>query len=143
MLAAALIALLVHVPLDAERLRIAEEIDDVAAEAPLFAGLNGVARTAALLVAIAFRESGVRLGAIGDSGRSVCAFQILGGARALLTDARACVRAGHALLVQSVRLCPVHPVSIYARGTCSSVDGQRISADRMRVAGWLLREAAR
>jgi hypothetical protein len=89
--------------------------------------------SARLATAIAFRESSFQLGAVGDNGRSKCWFQVLGGSRALLTDARACVRAGYTLLKASAKACPEHPVAVFARGTCG-VHGKRISADRVWLA---------
>lgn len=125
-------------------LPLARAIVDVVAErGPLFKGEDGERRTVALLVAVAFRESTFKADAIGDHGRSVCAFQILHGARSLLTDVRACTDAGYTQLAASVRACPGHPVAPYARGTCESEDGRRISADRMRVARSLLGVVAR
>ncbi len=41
---------------------------------------------AALLTAVAYRESGLDPAAVGDHGRSVCAFQILNGSPSLLTE---------------------------------------------------------
>lgn len=125
-------------------LPLARAIVDVVAErGPLFKGEDGERRTLALMVAVAYRESTFKADAIGDHGRSVCAFQILHGARSLLTDVRACTDAGYTQLAASVRACPGHPVAPYARGTCESEDGRRISADRMRVARSLLGVVAR
>lgn len=117
--------------------------DVVAARGPIFAGPDGARRTVALMVAVAWRESSFRLDALGDHGASVCAYQIWHGPRSLLTDARACVEAGYEHLKRSVAACPAHPVAVYARGTCASEDGRRISADRMRVARGLLGVVAR
>lgn len=123
----------------ARLLALASAIADVVeTRGPIFAGTDGARRTAALLVAVAWRESSFRVDAVGDHGRSVCAYQILDGARSLLTDARACVDAGYTHLARSVRACPAHPVAVYARGQCASEDGRRISADRTRIARELL-----
>lgn len=117
-----------------------------AAEAspPLFVGDTDRHRTSALLVAVAFRESSLRLDVVGDHGRSFCAMQIhdsSGGSPALLTDADACIRKGLAMLRESLRTCPASPVAWYAAGPrgCSSAHAQRISLDRMRLAAWLVR----
>lgn len=117
----------------------------VESERPLFAGADGQRRTAALLVAVAFRESSLRNDAVGDGGRSVCAMQIYGGPRALLTDPEACVRRGLALLRDSMRWCPTAPVAIYAAGPngCASETARRISRDRMALAAWLERTVGR
>lgn len=123
----------------ARLLELATAIASVVEErGPIFEGDDGNRRTVALLVAIAYRESSFRVDAVGDHGASVCAFQIWHGSRALLTDARACVNAGYTHLAHSVRTCPAHPVSVYARGSCSSKPGRAISADRMHLARALL-----
>jgi hypothetical protein len=116
----------------------------VEAEPPLFAGDADRHRTAAYLVAISFRESSLTLGAVGDHGRSFCAFQIhdsSGGSPALLTDADACVRAAFAMLRTSMRVCPAFPLAWYAEGPagCSSVRAQRISRDRLALAAFVVR----
>lgn len=118
---------------------IAERVD---ADRPLFKDDDDRHRTAALLVAVAFRESSLRLDAVGDHGRSFCAFQIhvsSGGTRDLLTDADACV--GHAveMIRQSIRIDPSHPLAFYARGPrWRSAEARRISDDRVALAKWLL-----
>jgi hypothetical protein len=136
-LAPLLFAFLLHRTPTPTELSVAFEIDAVAEELPLFAGPDGVAQTVRLLTAIAYREGGLQLGIVGDGGRSVCTMQILNGPRSLLTDARACVRAGHAILARSVAICPAHPVAVYARGRCDSIQGRRISADRVGLANRL------
>jgi hypothetical protein len=107
-------------------------------------------KTAALLVAIAYRESGGKVAAKGDSGSSFCAFQINLGkngvtregwtgeeltqdagkctavaAKIALTSWNACKRAG---LAEEERL------AIYARGSCLSERGKKISRDRFSLA---------
>lgn len=122
----------------------------VSLELPLFANDASKLRTAALLTAIAFRESSLRLDAVGDSGQSLCAFQIgrtSGGTDAMLTDASLCVGAGFAILRTSMRLCPAYPVAWYAAGgdatrACASPAAQRISRDRMALAARLVRDVA-
>ncbi len=119
---------------------IAARVD---AELPLFADDTDRRRTAALLVAVAWRESSLRLDAVGDQGRSVCAFQILGGARSLLTDADACVGTGMRMLRASLATCRHVRVEArlagYARGNCTSAEGQRLSRDRFALAQRLAR----
>ncbi len=120
---------------------LASAVDRVVDEdGPVFGGPDGAARTRALVVAIAFRESSFRLDALGDGGRSVCAMQVWGGPKALLVDADACVREGLRRLRSSVAQCPKHPVAIYAAGPggCASPRAQRISFDRMHIAKTLL-----
>lgn len=122
---------------------LATAIDDVVREhGPLFNGDLGPLRTAALMTAIAFRESSLRVNVVGDKGRSVCAFQVLHGDRALLTDAHACADAGYRILATSIAMCPTHPVAVYAEGPrgCVSPRAQRISRDRMWLASRLARQ---
>lgn len=121
---------------------IASRVD---AEPAFFADDADKKKTAALMVAVAFRESSLRANAVGDHGRSFCAYQVhetAGGTKALLEDVDACVAKGFALLAQSVRVCPKHPLAWYAEGPrgCESTRAQRISADRMALAKRLVRE---
>lgn len=108
-------------------------------EAPLFAGDVTRERTAALLVAVAFRESSLTASILGDGGRSVCAMQIHGGATQLNEDPIACVRTGYRMLRESIRVDRTNPVAFYARGPrYASEEAQRISRDRMALARSLL-----
>lgn len=111
----------------------------VESERPLFAKDTDRRRTAALVVAVAFRESTFVADAVGDNGRSFCALQIhssSGGSAALLKDPEACVRKGLEMLRTSLRLCPKSPIAWYARGPrgCEMPKAQRISRDRMAIA---------
>lgn len=117
----------------------------VDAELPLFANDTNKRRTASVVVAVAFRESSLRVGAVGDHGRSFCAMQVhvsSGGSAELLVDADACVRKGFSMLRTSLRVCPRFPIAWYAAGPngCSSGHAQRISLDRMALAARLLRD---
>jgi hypothetical protein len=94
---------------------------------------------AALITAIAFRESSLDNAAVGDHGRSVCAMQIHGGARSLLSDVGACVRRGTLMLRASRRIDPANPVAHYARGPrWQSEEARRLSRDRVALAHRLL-----
>lgn len=120
----------------------------VEADRPLFENDADRRRTAALLVAVAFRESTFHSAAVGDHGNSFCAFQIhrsAGGTPALLEDTDACVRSGLALLRTSLRVCPTHPVAWYASGPvgCTNDRAQRISRDRMNLAAYLVGQLRR
>lgn len=112
----------------------------VESEAALFRDDTSKTKTAALLVAVAYRESSFTVAAVGDKGESFCAYQIhrtSGGGPALLTDADACVRRGMAMLRESARVCPKAPVAWYAAGgvgACSNARAIRISNDRMAIA---------
>ena len=121
---------------------IATRVD---AEAPLFQADTDKRKTAAWLVAVAFRESSLRLDAVGDHGHSVCAFQIYGGAQALLTDADRCVSVAFYMLRTSMRYCPAFPLAWYAAGgdaakACASPQAQRLSRDRSALASRLVRD---
>ena len=114
-------------------------------EPALFRNDESKLKTASLLVAVAYRESSLKLDAVGDHGRSFCAYQIhesSGGTKALLTDADACVRKGLSMLRESMRICPAHPIAFYASGPggCDNARAQRISRDRMAIAAKLVRE---
>lgn len=132
-------------PMTDDREVLADAIATVAHESPpLFRGDDSRERTVALMMAVAYRESGLRTSAIGDSGHSYCAFQIhdsSGGTIALTSDPLACARKGYAMLRESIRVCRAHPVAFYAEGPrgCSSMRAQRISRDRMAVADRLSR----
>lgn len=107
--------------------------DTVEKEGCFVTGANCERRTAALMVSVAFRESTFRLEAVGDQGRSVCSFQILGGSRDLLTDATACALEGHRRLKASLQACR-GSIAMYAAGRCDSARGKSIDADRKRLA---------
>jgi hypothetical protein len=125
-------------------------------EAPLFVDDADRKKTASLLVAVAFRESSLDLGALGDkrNGRatSFCAFQIHlphDGERTrdgytsddLVSDPEKCVRAAMHMMRMSMRVCPAHPLAWYAEGPagCGSRRGQAISRDRLAIAHRLVR----
>lgn len=128
----------------------------VEAEAPLFKADEDRHRTAALLVAIAFRESSLRAAAVGDhvAGKptSFCAFQLHlpWGAKTadgwtgadLLEDPEKCVAAAMRMLRESMQACPSSPIAWYAAGPagCESPRAQRISRDRLAIAQRLLRD---
>lgn len=108
-------------------------------ESPLFAGDESRERTAALLVAVAFRESSLNASITGDGGHSVCAMQIYDGGQALNEDPIACVRTGFRMLRTSIRVDRTNPVAFYARGPRWDSEGaRRISRDRMALARSLL-----
>lgn len=95
---------------------------------------------AALLTAVAFKESSLRNDVVGDGGHSVCAMQIYDGPRSYLSDPVACVTRGVKMLRESAKVDPKFPVSFYARGPrYKSEEARRISLDRMQLAAKLLR----
>jgi hypothetical protein len=94
---------------------------------------------AALITAVAYRESGFDNRAVGDHGRSVCAMQIHGGSRTLLEDVGACVRRGTIMLRESRRVDPSNPVAQYARGPrWQTEEARRLSRDRVALSRRLL-----
>ncbi len=107
-------------------------------EGALFAHDDDLHRSAALMVAIAYRESSLDTRSVGDGGTSFGAFQLhasSGGTAALLDDPDAQARKAHAMLKQSIRIDREHPIAFYARGPrFASQEAQRISNDRMALA---------
>ena len=107
-------------------------------EGPLFAHDDSLARSAALMVAVAYRESGLDPRAVGDSGQSFGAFQqhrSSGGSLAETDDPLAQAVAAHRLIRSSITTDRAHPLAAYARGPAfRSLEAQRLSADRMALA---------
>ena len=135
---------LLHGPLTTDASAIASAIErTVATKGAVFSGPDGERRTAATMLAIAFYESTLRVGAMGKQ-HDCGAFQHV------TRDADECalLRSApqHAAdvawedLRASVRACPAHPLAVYARGTegCTSAWAQNRSAGRMRLARSLL-----
>ena len=86
-----------------------------------------------LAVGVAFREGSNRLGVVGDQGRALCTMQLHRVPRAVLTDARLCIRIGLERIRASAALCPSAPLAAYAGLRCGDERAARISADRERV----------
>lgn len=121
---------------------IATVIDE---QPPLFKDDASKTRTAAFAVAVAFRESSLRNGAVGDHGRSFCAYQIHLPGRTttpegwsgedLLADVNHCVSVGFHMLRQSIRIDGEHPLAFFARGPAWRSDvARRLSRDRVALA---------
>lgn len=123
-------------------------------ERPLFVDDSSRERTTALIVAVAWREGSLREKVQGDCvektkeggciahPRSFCTMQVhasSGGNETLNDDPQKCIRAGMAILRESMRVCPEHPVAHYASGpgACTNERAQRISRDRMALAARL------
>lgn len=128
----------------------------VEAEEPLFKDDADRMKTAALLVAMAFRESSLRADVVGDhvNGKptSFCAFQIhlpwgrktaegWSGAD-LIGDPEKCVAVAMRYVRESMRACAAHPIAVYASGPdgCKDERAQRISRDRVALAKRLIRK---
>lgn len=85
------------------------------------------------VIGMAYREGSNRLGVVGDQGRALCTMQLHHAPRAVLTDARLCIRIGLERLRASRALCPSAPLAAYAGARCGSEHADRISRDRWRV----------
>lgn len=131
----------------------------VEAEPPLFKDNEDRQRTAAPVVAVAWREGSLRTKVVGDCDKktkdgvcisgphSFCTMQVndsSGGSAALNEYLDLCIRTGVAMLRQSMRSCAEHPVAWYAAGPvgCSNDRAQRISRDRVALARRLRERAA-
>lgn len=124
-----------------DHVELAEAIARVVeSERPLFAGDEDRRRTAALVVAISFRESSFRNDAVSKT-HDYCHLQI-NRRPDLADDPEACTRVGLSMLRESMRACPTFPLAWYASGprACSNARAQRISRDRMALAARLVRE---
>ncbi len=123
----------------------------VAAERPLFADDESRERTAALVVAVAWREGSLRESIEGDcteskpgepckgAPRSFCSMQVhttSGGDASLNEDPAKCIRTGMSMLRTSIRVCREHPIAFYSSGPrgFKGERAQRISRDRIALA---------
>lgn len=109
---------------------------------PLFEQDESRVRTAAVIVAIGFRESTFRNEVVSRTDDH-CFLQVH--ARPdLAKDPVECVRIALGMIRASMRVCPAHPLSFYAAGPggCTSPRAQRISRDRMWLAARLVREVS-
>ena len=142
-----------HAPYAETFAATAAAIDKVAHEDPLYDDDDGVVRTAAELVSLAFHESVFDPRAVDPEGQSfglaqvhVSNLQNLGIARREdLFDPETNLRAALKLMRISHRLCRGHPgdesLANYASGgpTCTVPAGLVASRRRMKLAGALLR----
>lgn len=117
-------------------------VAEVHAVAPLFAGDEDRLRTAALLTSIAFRESSLIPGAVGDNGNSHGFFQLWGVPEAN-HDTRLSVRIAIERIRESMKLCPRgNELCLYAAGprglTTAAEKTRRITSDRFNLAKWLV-----
>lgn len=129
-------------PIRDDAAALAGAIAEASEEAPLWEG--GAKRTAALLVAIAWREAHFAVDADrGDEGRACSVFQLHAGRDCMLVERdvyEAARRAREALRI-SLRTCAGRPLAerwgIYMSGKCGR--GLRESRDRWFIAGQLLK----
>lgn len=161
LLLAWLLAAMSHLAPNRDHQRLADAVYMVVSrEQPLFKNDPLKLRTASLMTAVLFREGSLRVDIKGDKDKaghytSFCPAQINlpYGAKTLegwtgedlVEDPEKCVAVEYRMLKQSVRMCPKHPVAYYAEGndpvkTCASTRAQRISNDRMFLAGRLVKE---
>lgn len=121
-----------------------QEIADVIAkssiEAPLFAGPYGAWRTAALMTAIAFKESSFNPNARGKEGE-LGLWQIHpvhGHASKCLVDPACEAPIAREMIRISMKECASQPeeewLSLYAAGDCNAAGGKTASAARVRLA---------
>jgi membrane-bound lytic murein transglycosylase MltF len=106
----------------------------VLSEPPLFRDDEDRMKTAALVTAVAFRESSFRNGAKSKTGDH-CLMQVQGRPD-LRDDVEKCVRVALSMLRESFHACPAFPLAVYAAGAgaCEDARAQRISRDRMALA---------
>lgn len=106
-------------------------------EPPLFKRDDDKLRTAAFVTAISFRESSFR-NDVSSKTNDHCMMQI-NRRPDLARDPVECVRVAFAMLRESMRMCPDHPLAFYASGpgACENARAQRISRDRMAIAARL------
>lgn len=133
-----LAAMAVLVP-DRDHTEIGEAIAfAVDSEPALFAGDVDRRKTAALVVAISYRESSFNNEAVSRTN-DWCHMQI-NRRPELASDAEECTRVGLTMLRESFRMCPASPVAFYAAGpgACTNARALRISRDRMNLAKWLV-----
>lgn len=108
-----------------------------AQEVPVFDGPDGVERTIALDVALAFFESTFRFDAVGDHGQAKSLYQVHG---APPTDPREATTTANRIIRASFRACAAHPLderlAWYASGgpTCTREGGVRASKHRVGLA---------
>lgn len=128
-------------------------VEEVMKSPALYAHDADRTQTLAMVLAIQFNESGFTPDVPGDChgmkpgskectrelAHSFCAMQLNGERyRYTLDDVHACVREGLDILHKSYAACAKEPVSerlaMYARGSCESEEGKRISRNRYSLA---------
>lgn len=122
--------------------KTAAAIAEAAKRDPLFAGDEGITRTAVTLVSLAWFESKFQPDAMGDKGKSCGAFQIQPSTSGLscdvLRDPDLAAPEAIRLMRQSFRICRARPLeerlAWYAGGSASCDRGLRHSRHRMALA---------
>lgn len=118
---------------------IAEDIANVAAEAPVFPSTDGTARTALLMAAIASYESTFRADidgfkVKGDHGRSKGLMQVWLRPGEACDDRLACLRVGRERIRESLTACAALPfnerLGVYTMGKCGANPASRYRIGR-------------
>ncbi len=126
----------------AELVRLAVAIDAAVAKlGTLFTGTEGPRKSAALMTAVAYRESSFRVAAKGR-GSDCGAWQHVTHDKAecdrLRSDAAYAAEVAHRDLKRSIAACPGEPLGVYAMGKCGTKHGAWVSRDRMQIARKLM-----
>jgi hypothetical protein len=112
-------------------------------EPPLFKGDESRVKTAAYMVSVAFRESALNNGAVGDHGHARCMFQLWNTPGRVLTDPELCTRIAMQRIRESMKACgPGNELGVYLVGPkgCESELAKRRSRDRMLIANRLAKD---
>jgi len=100
-------------------------------------------KIAAKLVAIGWRETGLRNDIRGDNGESCSAFQTWRSGKCLALERDPKLGATEALIIlERASLAKCDPLEIYAVGHCGNLRGQRIASDRNALAARLVKEVS-
>ena len=110
----------------------------VASEPALFLDDDSRFHTAAIDIAIMFRESSFRHGLTSRTGDS-CEMQVHNRPD-LLDDREKCIREGMRMIRASFLACPSAPLATYIGGGCFNRRARRLSDDRINLAARLLAE---
>lgn len=130
-------------PWRADYEEVAKGIEEGARVVPIFAGEQGLYRTVALDVSLAWYESRFDRHAVGDHGAAHGLFQVHATEASTVAEQ---VKQANALIKQSLRVCAARPfeerLGWYASGgpTCDRPGGLKASKHRMNTAVWLLRQ---
>jgi hypothetical protein len=118
--------------------KVAAAIADVVAVEDPLPGMTRE-RTMAILTVTAWHESRFMMRAIGDNGIAFCAMQIHG-SRALLRDAKLCVKTALDIMRKTMPTCPRAPLAPYIGG-CRSQLARSMSTTRLAQAERIERTA--
>jgi hypothetical protein len=137
LLLAFILAAMAYLQPGAKHDRLAHEtVKAIEAVPALFPDDTSKLQTAALVVAVMFRESSFRHGLVSKTG-DFCEMQLHGRADTL-DDRALCLREGIRMLRASIQACPSAPLAVYAGGGCHNARARKISDDRIGLAGRIL-----